>query len=425
MPGRRTRAAAVPRRARRPLARVGGGAADAATIGSSLCNRCSGSGPTGSRRPCCCPPASRWAASGSASRGSPAHTRCWRARSWSPASASRPSTPRRPRAWPGYVSGRERARGMSYFSVGGNAGFALGPVFVAPLVALFGLGASPLARRAGRSSSRSCSRSRFARLRAGRARRPRRRDGATVRRAPTTWGAFVPPRRRDRPSRAPSRSSRLQAFVPALLRRAARRRRRPVGDAAAHRHARRGRVGHAVGGVAYRPRRPARVLVLGSLVPLVLAARSRCRHRRASAAFALLALVRARAARSRAFSTTVVLGQELLPGRAGPRLRHHARPAIGARRARWRRRSARSRTRRRSPPCWSCCRCSPLAALALVAQPARAASAAHARALRVVERLARDAAADPLAEDLDRDLGARARRARAGRYAYAIEAPTV
>jgi FSR family fosmidomycin resistance protein-like MFS transporter len=44
----------------------------------------------------------------------------------------------------GHVSGTERARGMSYFSVGGNAGFALGPVFVAPLIALFGLGASPL-----------------------------------------------------------------------------------------------------------------------------------------------------------------------------------------------------------------------------------------------------------------------------------------
>jgi MFS transporter, FSR family, fosmidomycin resistance protein len=44
----------------------------------------------------------------------------------------------------GCVSGAERARGMSYFSVGGNAGFALGPVLVAPLIALLGLGASPL-----------------------------------------------------------------------------------------------------------------------------------------------------------------------------------------------------------------------------------------------------------------------------------------
>lgn len=38
-----------------------------------------------------------------------------------------------------YVSGSRRARGMSFFSVGGNAGFALGPVVATPLVLLFGL----------------------------------------------------------------------------------------------------------------------------------------------------------------------------------------------------------------------------------------------------------------------------------------------
>lgn len=38
-----------------------------------------------------------------------------------------------------YVSGSRRARGMSFFSVGGNAGFALGPVVTTPLVLLFGL----------------------------------------------------------------------------------------------------------------------------------------------------------------------------------------------------------------------------------------------------------------------------------------------
>lgn len=38
-----------------------------------------------------------------------------------------------------YVSGSGRARGMSFFSVGGNAGFALGPVLVTPLVLGFGL----------------------------------------------------------------------------------------------------------------------------------------------------------------------------------------------------------------------------------------------------------------------------------------------
>ncbi|MGF1471597.1 MAG: MFS transporter [Rubrobacteraceae bacterium] len=38
-----------------------------------------------------------------------------------------------------YVSGSRRARGMSFFSVGGNAGFALGPVLTTPLVVVFGL----------------------------------------------------------------------------------------------------------------------------------------------------------------------------------------------------------------------------------------------------------------------------------------------
>ncbi|MDQ3913236.1 MAG: MFS transporter [Actinomycetota bacterium] len=38
-----------------------------------------------------------------------------------------------------YVSGSRRARGMSYFSVGGNAGVALGPVVTTPLVLYFGL----------------------------------------------------------------------------------------------------------------------------------------------------------------------------------------------------------------------------------------------------------------------------------------------
>ena len=38
-----------------------------------------------------------------------------------------------------YVSGSGRARGMSFFSVGGNAGFALGPVLTTPLVLVFGL----------------------------------------------------------------------------------------------------------------------------------------------------------------------------------------------------------------------------------------------------------------------------------------------
>src|ERR687897_373087 len=38
-----------------------------------------------------------------------------------------------------YVSGSGRARGMSFFPAGGNAGFALGPAVTTPLILLFGL----------------------------------------------------------------------------------------------------------------------------------------------------------------------------------------------------------------------------------------------------------------------------------------------
>ena len=38
-----------------------------------------------------------------------------------------------------YLSGARRATGMSFFSLGGNAGFALGPALVTPAVVLFGL----------------------------------------------------------------------------------------------------------------------------------------------------------------------------------------------------------------------------------------------------------------------------------------------
>ena len=39
-----------------------------------------------------------------------------------------------------YVSGERRSSGMSLFSVGGNVGFAVGPILVTPLVLIFGLG---------------------------------------------------------------------------------------------------------------------------------------------------------------------------------------------------------------------------------------------------------------------------------------------
>jgi len=38
-----------------------------------------------------------------------------------------------------HVSGARRATGMSYFAVGGNVGFALGPIFITPMLLIFGL----------------------------------------------------------------------------------------------------------------------------------------------------------------------------------------------------------------------------------------------------------------------------------------------
>src|SRR3954463_3980498 len=43
-----------------------------------------------------------------------------------------------------YVAGERRATAMSFFSVGGNAGFALGPLLVTPLALAFCLGGTPL-----------------------------------------------------------------------------------------------------------------------------------------------------------------------------------------------------------------------------------------------------------------------------------------
>jgi FSR family fosmidomycin resistance protein-like MFS transporter len=44
-----------------------------------------------------------------------------------------------------FASGRQRASGMSYFNIGGNAGYALGPIVVTPLVIWLGLAGGTLA----------------------------------------------------------------------------------------------------------------------------------------------------------------------------------------------------------------------------------------------------------------------------------------
>jgi FSR family fosmidomycin resistance protein-like MFS transporter len=44
-----------------------------------------------------------------------------------------------------FASGRQRASGMAYFNIGGNTGYALGPIIVTPLVIWLGLGGGTLA----------------------------------------------------------------------------------------------------------------------------------------------------------------------------------------------------------------------------------------------------------------------------------------
>ena len=59
-----------------------------------------------------------------------------------------------------YASGRRRASGMSYFNIGGNTGYALGPIVVTPLVLWLGLRGGlvamlPGARRRDRPAARA------------------------------------------------------------------------------------------------------------------------------------------------------------------------------------------------------------------------------------------------------------------------------
>ncbi len=87
-----------------------------------------------------------------------------------------------------YVSGARRARGMSFFSVGGNAGFALGPIVATPLVLAFGLPgtlflALPAALMAGVMFAESSRMLRLAPEEAG--------NGSQEVEAPESWGPFA------------------------------------------------------------------------------------------------------------------------------------------------------------------------------------------------------------------------------------------
>ena len=111
----------------------------AALVSSSLCSRSSGSGPTAAARSGFCPPGSRSPASGLG------------------LAAVAPSYPvllvlvfvagigiaafhPEGAKFAVFLSGKKRASGMSLFNIGGNLGYALGPIIVTPLVLWLGLG---------------------------------------------------------------------------------------------------------------------------------------------------------------------------------------------------------------------------------------------------------------------------------------------
>jgi FSR family fosmidomycin resistance protein-like MFS transporter len=206
----------------------------------------------------------------------------------------------------GYVSGTERARGMSYFSVGGNAGFALGPVFVAPVIALFGLGASPVLALPGLLMALLLA-VELPRLRAI-AHAGGARGGASQ--GPARWGPFS-----RLTGAAVSRTVAffaLQAFVPlyAIER---------FGVSAAGAAALlavmlvAGAAGTLIGGrVADRAGR--RTVLVWAMAPLALLLLALPHLGLALFAVTLAGIG---LAIDGPFSTTIVFGQELLPGRAG------------------------------------------------------------------------------------------------------------
>ena len=210
--------------------------------------------------------------------------------------------------WANYASRGERGRGMSFFSLGGNAGFALGPLLMTPAVLAFGLHGTvlaliPLWLAAGlrSASSAGCA----ARARPGGAReRPQAVAGAR------RMGPVRPALVRGRP--ALRDLLRPPGVHPGLLRRRA-------GDERGGRQRRAERdAGRGRGGdLRRRPavdrlgRRPIVVLSMGALAPLLVAFLLVGRWPATVLLVAIGFVVIAN------FSITVVMSQEYLPNRLG------------------------------------------------------------------------------------------------------------
>jgi MFS transporter, FSR family, fosmidomycin resistance protein len=207
----------------------------------------------------------------------------------------------------GIASRERRGRGMSLFSVGGNAGFALGPLLTTPLVLLFGLwGTLPLALLPLAAAVLTVRE--LPRLRA--LDRPLPAAGAGREPAADDWGAFS--RLGGLIALRSGVYFGLQAFVPAyfvaeLASSAA------AGNAALTIMLAAGAVGTLVGG-GLVDRFGARAVLVGSmalLLPLLLALPF------AGAVVATVLLGGVGFVAIATFSVTVVMGQAYLPGRRG------------------------------------------------------------------------------------------------------------
>ena len=227
-------------------------------------------------------------------------------------SAWRRST-RRARGWPARRRATSAATGMSYFSVGGNLGFALGPLLAAPIVGLVGLHATPLLALPGVALAVVTARRlpALAAATGGGAARPRGgADGAPAP-PPAAWWPFT--RLVDRGGVADRGVLRAAGVHPG------------VGDPPPRRHDRRRRRDPRRDAGLRRARDADRRPLRGSLRPAQRAGHRDgaagacccwcCRTSGSSPFVVVVALVGL--AVDGPFSTTVVLGQEYLPGRHG------------------------------------------------------------------------------------------------------------
>lgn len=212
----------------------------------------------------------------------------------------------------GAASGDERGKGMSYFSVGGNAGFALGPIVTAPVIALLGLRFTPLLALPGLALAAAIVRRPQAWRAAGAADAAASTPAAAVPAAapPAAWWPFT-----RLVLAAVSRTAALfalQAFIPIWI----------VGhlggssaggDAVLAVMLAAGAVGTLIGGRC-ADRFGRRSVLVTAMAPLALVLLA-LPHVGLVPFLALVALTGL--AIDGPFSTTVVLGQEYLPGRHG------------------------------------------------------------------------------------------------------------